>query len=94
MSVESYSLKDIEEIYNFKRSGDVKTASESVDYYAEYIQTKDKKILDKIKKYNEEDLQSTMQLRNWLHKERPDNVGWFIPEKEEKEIEEKDWEVY
>ena len=92
MSVESYSLKDIEKFYNFKRSGDVKTASESVDYYAEYIQTKDKKILDKIKKYNEEDLQSTMQLRNWLHKERPDNVGWFIPEKEEKEIEEKDWE--
>ena len=33
-----------------------------------------------------------MQLRNWLHKERPDNVGWFIPEKEEKEIEEKDCE--
>ena len=31
MSVESYSLKDIEKYYNFKRSRDVKTASQSVD---------------------------------------------------------------
>jgi len=93
-SSESYSLKDIEKFYKFERSGDVKTASESVDYYVEYIETKDKKILDKIEKYNEEDVQSTMYLRNWLlDKARPDNVEWFTPtEQKEKNEESEDWE--
>lgn len=92
MSLESYSLKDVEKFYDFKRSGNVLSASDSIDYYVEYIQTKDKKILDKIEKYNYEDLKSTMQLRNWLNNQKPENVDWFTPEKEEKVIEEKDWE--
>ena len=90
LSVESYSLKDIECFYDFKRKGSVQTAEDSVDYYLEFMETQDKKILKKIEEYNDEDIQSTMHLRNWLYKIRPEELPWFKPSKEE--VEEKEWE--
>ena len=85
LSVESYSLKDIECFYDFKRKGSVQTAEDSVDYYLEFMETQDKKILKKIEEYNDEDIQSTMHLRDFLYKIRPEELPWFKPSKEKVE---------
>ena len=71
VSEDSYSLKNLEKFYNFNRSGDVLTAEESIDSYVKYTISKDKKILDEIVSYNEQDCLSTLKLRDWLLEKRP-----------------------
>lgn len=90
VSEDSYSLKNLEKFYDFNRLGDVLTAEESIDSYIKYTISKDKKILDEIVSYNEQDCLSTLKLRDWLLEKRPDNSKWFVAEKEE--IEKLEWE--
>lgn len=70
-STESYSLKDLEAIYWKQRTGDVKTAADSIVEYERWCTTKDNTILDSIANYNKDDCVSTAQLRDWLEGLRP-----------------------
>lgn len=75
-STESYSLKDIEKIYGRDRSSEVKTASASIVEYENWCTTGDNSILDAIERYNEEDVVSTAEMREWLESLRPANAGY------------------
>jgi len=77
ISESSYSLKFVEKFYDYKRTGDVKKAGESVDMYAEWMDTGNKKYLDDIELYNKEDVESTLKLRNWLVSIRPVTAIWY-----------------
>ena len=71
-STASYSIKDIETFYRGKRSGDVQTAGASIVYYERYLETGDKALLEKIERYNQDDVESTQQLHDWLWSMFPD----------------------
>ena len=88
VSENSYSIKNLEKFYNFKRSGDLQKGDVSQDYYAEWMETKKQILLDEIEEYNKQDCESTYQLRNWILeiKEKAKNTSWFLPSKEEMEL--------
>ena len=90
VSENSYSIKEIEKFYDFKRSGEVKKANVSGDYYSEFIETKEQRLLDEIESYNKQDCHSTYDLRNWLVKIRPEGASWFVPAIDE--IEDREFE--
>ncbi|MEQ9039392.1 MAG: TM0106 family RecB-like putative nuclease [Silicimonas sp.] len=68
----SYSIKDMEALYGFERTGEVKTAGGSVVAYEDWRDTGDDAILAEIEHYNRLDCVSTEELRNWLLGVRPD----------------------
>lgn len=84
-SSEDYSIKDVEKLYEFVRTGDVRKATASEDFYIEWLESKNQKLLDEIEHYNKQDCRSTYELREWLLKIKPTNTTWFVPEKEHKD---------
>ncbi|SER47793.1 uncharacterized protein SAMN04490244_101191 [Tranquillimonas rosea] len=68
----SYSIKDMEALYGFARTGEVKTAGGSVVAYEAWRETGDADILAEIEDYNRLDCISTRELRDWLVAQRPD----------------------
>ena len=82
-STPSYSIKDIEKFYRGARQGDVQTAGASIVYYERYLETGDKALLEKIERYNEDDVESTQQLHQWLLELRPEDMRWRGGENDE-----------
>lgn len=76
------SLKSIEKFYNFKRKADIVKADDSVIKYDNWIATKNEKYKQDIIKYNEEDCISTYLLREFLVKNKPENIDWFVKQEE------------
>ncbi|MBN1865598.1 MAG: TM0106 family RecB-like putative nuclease, partial [Victivallales bacterium] len=76
VSEPGYSLKNLEVFYMESRSGDVKTAGESVVVYERWRQTGDAALLQQIAEYNEADCRSTALLRDWLLTLRPSGMPW------------------
>ena len=80
------SLKSIEKFYNFERKADIVKADDSVIKYEHWIATKSEKYKKDIISYNEEDCISTYQLREFLVKNKPESIDWFVkPEEIKKE---------
>ncbi len=86
VSEKSYSIKEIEKYYDFKRTGDIKKGDISEEYYIQWIETKKQKLLNEIEEYNKQDCVSTFKLRNWLLKIKPADTKWFVPEKDQMEL--------
>ena len=86
VSQKSYSIKEIEKYYGFERSGDIKKGDVSEEYYIQWMETKDKKLLEEIQEYNKQDCISTFKLRNWLLKIKPEDTKWHVPKKEHIEL--------
>lgn len=61
------SLKDIGKFLGFKYRG-MANAQESIVLYLDFLKTKDKKILQKIIDYNEDDVRATMVVKDYLAK--------------------------
>ena len=57
-----------------KRDQSIKTGDDSIEFYSQWRDTGDQKILDDIKKYNFEDCKSTYLMRNWLMKIKPVDI--------------------
>jgi len=76
------SLKSIEKFYNFKRKADIVRADDSVIKYDNWIATKNEKYKKDIINYNEEDCISTYLLREFLVKNKPENIDWFVKQEE------------
>ena len=76
------SLKSIEKFYNFKRKADIVKADDSVIKYDNWIATKNEKYKQDIINYNEEDCISTYLLREFLVKNKPENIDWFVKQEE------------
>ncbi|NOD36637.1 MULTISPECIES: TM0106 family RecB-like putative nuclease [unclassified Ruegeria] len=71
-SEKSYSIKDMEYLYGFERTGEVKTAGGSVVAYEKWRENADPEILQEIEDYNRLDCVSTEELRDWLVSVRPE----------------------
>ena len=61
-----YSIKNLERFYRAKRKTDVKDGGASVVWFEQYLATGDKKFLKDIAEYNQDDCESTSDLRDWL----------------------------
>lgn len=72
ISEERYSIKNLENFYQFDRSSDVKEAMGSMEFYDQYLTTlaKDEAEAEKLKRqviaYNRDDCASTLALYKWL----------------------------
>lgn len=79
-SVESYSIKKMEELYGFRRTVDLRDATSSLKAFETVLALGDKpekvkEILNTIADYNRDDCLSTWQLRDWLEKLRSQLEG-------------------
>jgi predicted RecB family nuclease len=74
VSEPSYSIKYIEHFYMQSRSGDVTNAGASIVFYERWKQTSEPALLEKIERYNEDDVRSTYLLRNWLLAIKPQEL--------------------
>jgi predicted RecB family nuclease len=85
VSVESYSLKQIEKSYMPKREGPVTEAGFSVVAFETWLKTGDAAILAGIADYNRDDCVSTWLLRTWLEDRRAEamqrwpDLAWDRP---------------
>ena len=83
------SLKSIEKFYNFVREADIVKADDSVVKYENWIVTRNEKYKQDIINYNKEDCISTYHLREFLVKNKPETIDWFLkPEEIKKEDQE------
>ena len=76
---DSYSIKSVEHIYRPRRQTSVANASTSVVYYQNWMDAASSdastadKILEDIRKYNEDDCQSTYELSQWIRSQIAQN---------------------
>ena len=75
----SYSLKDLEALFDFARTAEVRTGNQAIVDYERWLDGKDARILAEIAMYNEEDCRATRGLLDWLHKVRPPDLAWPLP---------------
>jgi uncharacterized protein len=76
VGTEGRSLKVIEALTGFERSHDIDRGAGAVVEFEAYIADGDTARLDRIARYNEDDVQATMALRDWLVAQRPAGLGW------------------
>ncbi len=74
--VESYGLKHVERLTGFERSHDIDRGAGAVVEYEHWMGDGDATRLDRIARYNEDDVRATQALRDWLVQQRPDGVAW------------------
>jgi uncharacterized protein len=88
-----YSIKNLERFYAEARDLQVKDGGASVVWFEEFLETGDRQKLVEIEKYNREDCDSTLKLRDWLlglkeHSSQEFGVDWDalvrLPPKPEK----------
>jgi predicted RecB family nuclease len=81
-SVPSYSIKEIEALYGFERTADVRGGTEAVELFESWLAVQDDAFLEEIRRYNEEDCVSTLELHRWLLGQRPPELPWRGPPEE------------
>lgn len=65
-----YGIKDIGNYVGFERTGEISGGGESIAYYEDWLTKGDRKALDEVIEYNEDDVEATRFLKDWLEKER------------------------
>lgn len=65
----SYSLKDIAQYLNFSWRDKSPSGAMSIEWFNKYLETKDKKDMDRILIYNEDDCKATMIIKDFLDKQ-------------------------
>src|SRR3989344_5654960 len=75
-----YSLKDVAKYLGFKWQAEDAGGDESVVWYNDWLKTGDQKIMDKIVKYNEDDVRATLFIKEWLDKQKPRVSREKLPE--------------
>lgn len=76
VGVESYGLKHIERLTGFERSHDIDRGAGAVVEYEHWTRDADPARLDRIARYNEDDVRATLAVRDWLVAHRPDGTPW------------------
>jgi len=64
--VGSYSLKALAQYLGFKWRDETPSGALSIQWFNEYLENKDEKVLDRILKYNEDDCKATMVLKDGI----------------------------
>lgn len=62
----SYSIKEIAVFLGFKWRDESPSGALSIQWYNEYVRTKDERIMKRILEYNEDDCKATMVIKDWL----------------------------
>jgi uncharacterized protein len=75
VSLESYSLKELEAFYRAKRTNEIVDAAGSLVAYEDWLHSREQRLLDEIARYNEDDCLSTSQLRDWLEARRQEAIA-------------------
>ncbi|MFM8870731.1 MAG: TM0106 family RecB-like putative nuclease, partial [Actinomycetota bacterium] len=92
LGVESYSIKKLEELYDFARDDLVEEGGLSIIHYEKWINSRDTEkfgatgdtaILDELAKYNRNDCYSTIHLRTWLEERRAEFSSMLDPTERE-----------
>ncbi len=78
-STDSYSIKQIEKLYDFVRTAEVAGGDESVVRFEQWLESGDEALLGEVERYNEEDCRSTVALHEWLLAIRPPELPWRLP---------------
>ncbi len=78
-SVDSYSIKVVEELYGFERTAEVSGGDESTVRFEQWLESGHDAILTEVEAYNEEDCRSTVALCEWLLEQRPPGLAWLPP---------------
>jgi predicted RecB family nuclease len=73
---ESYGLKDLERVTGYVRGHDIDQGSGAVVEYERFMSDHDPERLCRIAAYNEDDVRSTLTLRDWLVERRPEGLPW------------------
>jgi uncharacterized protein len=76
VGTESYGLKHLERLAGYERSGDIEGGAGAVVRYEEWMHKRDPGLLEKIARYNDDDVRATKALRDWLIDQRPDGLEW------------------
>ncbi|HZZ99773.1 MAG TPA: TM0106 family RecB-like putative nuclease [Candidatus Paceibacterota bacterium] len=66
-----YSLKDVGSFLGYHWNAPDAGGAESVLWYQDWLQKKDQAIMDKILRYNEDDVRATMAVKDWLDTQKP-----------------------
>lgn len=74
--VASYSLKDLEALFGFVRTGAVQSGTQAILHYERWLHQGSQTLLDEIAAYNLADCRSTLGLLEWLHEVRPVGLPW------------------
>ena len=74
--VPSYTLKELEALFGFTRTGAVRSGTQAILNYEHWLHAKSQARLDEIAAYNEEDCRATLGLLEWLHQARPADLPW------------------
>ncbi len=98
---ESYSIKKLEPLYGFKRGSSVTNAGDSVVQFNNFSELRSvdpaaaEKIFSEIVEYNREDVVSTLELLEWLRKQKAaSGIEFVSPTEPVDQIQEdKEWEV-
>lgn len=77
LSTPNYSIKSVEHFYRGERTGEVTNAGASIVFYERWKESQDAAILQSIAEYNQDDVESTYELRQWLAGLRPGDVPWM-----------------
>jgi len=81
----AYSLKNIEKLYRYRRTGDVTTSGDSLAFYQKWLENNDggdwktSPTLRAIREYNREDCESTWGLACWLREVQKQADIPYIP---------------
>jgi predicted RecB family nuclease len=76
ISEDSYSIKRLEQFYNFKRETEVRKGDDSIVMFEQWLSDKtQRRILEDIERYNEDDCRSTLLLRDWLLERRSEAIA-------------------
>lgn len=70
VSEESYSLKQIEHFFDVARDGGITDAAASIVAYEQWLETGEGSVLQEIERYNRQDCESLVRLRDWLEDRR------------------------
>lgn len=76
VGTESYGLKALERLTDFRRSHDIDEGAGAVLQYERYMEDRDDSQLESIAVYNEDDVRATLALRDWLVQHRPAELAW------------------
>ena len=80
ISKESYSLKQVEKLYGFARTAEVRSGGQSAVLFEQWLATGDEALLDGIELYNAEDCRSTYELHRLARSaQRPAGLAWRPP---------------
>lgn len=80
MPVYFYSLKDIAGFIGYKWNDEGAGGGEAVTWYDQWLETGKKDFLNKLIKYNEDDVRATLMVKEWLEKQKPKIIKEVLPE--------------